>query len=92
MGVSLLTGMSGYHWLGKLPWDEAFHHTCLMLSGHDVQPVGETVGGHLFSGFFVLYARLVFVSLIAILLVPVLHRILHKIHLAPDHLGDLDDK
>ena len=41
-------------------------------------------------GVVVLYARLILVSLVAILFVPVLHRVLHKVHLEPEaHDEDL---
>lgn len=78
---SISLGTMGYHWLAGMSWDYAFHHSCLMLSGHDVTPIDCTLGGHIFSGIFVLYARLVFVSMAAIMIVPVMHRVFHKLHL-----------
>ena len=83
---SLLIGTVGYMSSCEMDWDAAFHHTCLMLSGHDVNPGKWTTGGYLFSGFFVLYARLVFVSMIAIVSVPILHRVLHKLHLEDENI------
>ncbi|MDF1824225.1 MAG: hypothetical protein P1U68_06265 [Verrucomicrobiales bacterium] len=93
VGGSLLVGTVGYHQLGDRELDEAFYHTCLMLSGHDVHPSESTPGGRIFSGVFILYARLIFVSTVAILFVPVLHRILHKLHFEenPQGLSDQDD-
>ena len=92
--ASLIVGTVGFICTTKLAWYEALHHTCLILSGHDGGPgelnraAADELGlwGHLFCGFFVLYARLVFVALIAIISTPVLHRVLHKLHLDPQHL------
>lgn len=89
--VSLLIGTSGYYWAGEMSWDEAFPHTCLMLSGHDVQHEESSPAGRLFAGVFVLFARLVFVTLVAVLFVPLLHRIFHRLHLDPQHLGEIDE-
>ena len=81
VAVSLLIGTSGYYWFVHMRLDETFHHTSLMLSGHDVSPRETTTEGHLFAGIFVLYSRLIFVSLVAIFVIPLLHRILHKLNL-----------
>lgn len=82
---SVLLGTCGFRWFVGCGWDEAFHHTCLILGDHDGEIRADTSAGRLFSGFFVLYARLVFVTLVAILLAPLLHRILHRLHL---EIGD----
>ena len=82
MAGSLAAGTFGYHWISRLEWDEAFHYSCHVLSGHDVHLLpNESVPENVFSGLFVLYARLVFVSIIAVLMVPLIHRIAHKMHL-----------
>jgi hypothetical protein len=39
-----------------------------------------TAGGKLFAGLYALYAGLVFIVCAALLLTPVLHRILHRFH------------
>lgn len=78
---SILAGIVGYSWIGGMNWHEAFHYTCLSLSGHyeiTEDPSKELI---VFVGIFTLYGHLVFVSMVAILLVPILHRLLHKLHL-----------
>lgn len=91
VAASLLLGTLGYHRLGGMPWATAFHHTCLMLSGHYVDPEAPTAVARIFAGSFVLYARIIFVALVAILLVPVLHRILHVLHLDPKLIDEEDE-
>ena len=89
VALSLLAGTVTFSWLAKIDWHVAFHHTCLILAGHDggpselAQTTSEKLGlwGHVVCGLFVLYARLVFVALIAVISSPVLHRIFHKLHL-----------
>ena len=40
-----------------------------------------TDAGKLFAGFFALYAGLVFIAMAALVLGPVVHRVLHRFHL-----------
>ena len=94
VGLSVFLGMAGHREVYGMTWPESFYQTCRILSGHDVihevpQQEEPTMWGHIFSGTFGLYARLVFVSMIAILTIPILHRILHKFHL---DLNDLSDE
>ena len=51
------------------------------LSGlpHDTEV--HTTGGRVFLVTFALYGRLMFVSIVAIVLAPTLHRVLHALHL-----------
>jgi hypothetical protein len=74
-----------------MSWDNAVLHACLILAGHDVEPNIRDQGGRLFVGFFVLYARLVFVALVGILMSPVLHRIYHRIHLDSEHVEQAEE-
>ena len=55
IGVSLLGGMVGYHYLEGMDWIDAFVNAAMILSG--MGPVGQlqTWGGKLFAGF---YARI----------------------------------
>jgi hypothetical protein len=40
----------------------------------------QTLGGKLFAGFYALYSGLVFLVAIALVLAPIVHRILHTFH------------
>lgn len=83
---SMAVGTAGYYGLSDMNWDNAFHHACHVLSGHDADPLPDrTPAVNIFAGLFVLYARLVFVSILAVMMVPLVHRMMHKMHL------DLDD-
>ncbi len=84
IAISLLIGMCGYHYLGELSWIDAFVDASMILSG--MGPVSP-LANHavkLFAGFYAIYSGLLFISLIAIILIPIVHRILHKFHIPSD--------
>jgi hypothetical protein len=80
VGLSLLAGMSGYRHYEQLPWDDAFLNTAMLLGGMGPVNAPVTAAGKIFAGCFALYAGLVFLIVAAVLVAPVLHRILHKFH------------
>ncbi len=79
--VSLAIGTEGYHRFGGQPWIDAFLNAAMILGG--MGQVGEVSGtaGKLFAAFFALYAGLVLITVGTIILAPVVHRVLHKLHL-----------
>jgi hypothetical protein len=81
---SLAMGTLGYHALGKQPWVDAFLNAAMLLGG--MGPVGEvsSTEGKIFAACFALYAGLVLIAVTTIILAPVLHRILHRVHLDED--------
>jgi hypothetical protein len=79
--VSMLIGTLGYHFLAWCDWSDSFHFACLVLGNHDINLHPQSTEGRAFDGLYVMYARLVFISMAAILAAPILHRILHTLHL-----------
>jgi hypothetical protein len=79
--VALLVGVVGFHYVAGLDWIDALHNSSMILGG--MGPVAEmkTDGAKLFSSGYALFCGLVFISVIAVTLVPVLHRVLHKFHI-----------
>jgi hypothetical protein len=78
--LSLGIGMVGYVFFEHLSWLDAFLNSAMLLGG--MGPVNNPVtpGGKLFAGCYALYAGLVFLIVAGLLLVPLLHRILHRFH------------
>lgn len=78
--LSLLLGMSGYHWFAHFSWVDSFLNACMLLGG--MGPVGDLPndGSKIFAGTYALYAGLVFLVITALLLTPVVHRVLHRFH------------
>ena len=81
IGLSLGLGMVGYHFCGGLGWLDSLLNASMILTG--MGPVNElhTVAGKLFASFYALFSGVVFISSVAVLLAPVIHRFLHKFHL-----------
>ena len=86
IAVSLAIGMIGYHALERLAWLDAFLNAAMLLGGMGPVAVPITPGGKLFAGLYALYCGLVVIIAAGIILAPVAHRILHRVHLeeSPD--------
>jgi len=78
--VSIALGMAGYEYYEDLPWRDAFLNTAMLLGGMGPVNAPLTPGGKIFAGLFALYAGLVFLIVAGVLLLPVLHRVLHRFH------------
>lgn len=80
VALSLIGGMCGYRWIAHFTWADAFLNTCMLLGG--MGPVGDLPdeSAKIFAGLFALYSGLVFLIATAVLLTPVLHRVLHRFH------------
>ncbi len=78
---SLGLGSAGYHFLGKLPWVDALLNASMILTGMGPVDPMTTVAGKLFATFYALYSGIAFLTMVAVLMAPVLHRFMHKFHL-----------
>ena len=91
IGVSLAVGMAGYHWLGGLGWVDSFLNAAMILSG--MGPVDTLQGdaAKIFAGFYAIYSGLLVVATAALIFAPVLHRVLHRLHVKDEQDADDDD-
>jgi hypothetical protein len=80
IGCSLATGMFGYHVLERLSWIDAFLNASMLLGGMGPVNGPVTWGGKLFAGVYALYCGFVVLVVAGLLLAPVLHRVLHRLH------------
>jgi hypothetical protein len=85
--VSLLIGITGYHYLNNLSWVDSFINASMILGG--MGPVDPMINNSakIFAGIYALYCGIAFLTSFAILIAPVYHRFLHKFH-----LEEKDDK
>jgi hypothetical protein len=94
IALSLTVGVAGYHWISKLPWVDAFLNASMILGGMGpVAPMDEpetSDASKIFAACYALFSGLVLVGATGLVLGPVLHRIIHKLHL--DDLDDFNDK
>ena len=79
--LSLGLGMVGYRVTEGLPWLDAFLNTAMLLGGMGPVDLPKTPGGKLFAGMFALYAGLLFIVCAALVLTPIIHRVLHHFHM-----------
>jgi hypothetical protein len=77
---SLGLGMAGYSRFEHLAWTDAFLNAAMLLGGMGPVDAPRTEAGKLFAGAYALYAGLVFLAAAALLLSPVVHRVMHKFH------------
>jgi hypothetical protein len=82
--ASLAVGMVGYHELGQLGWTDAFLNTAMILSG--MGPVAElhTRAAKIFAGTYAIYSGIALISTAAVIFAPIIHRLLHRFHLADE--------
>jgi hypothetical protein len=77
-------GVLGYHYIAGLSWIDAFENAAMILSG--MGPVDEIhgTGAKVFAGCYALFSGVVFITTAAILLAPLVHRLLHRFHVSHD--------
>lgn len=87
LAVALVVGMAGYHWIAGLGWVDAYLNAAMILTG--MGPVNPLVtrAAKLFAGGYAIFSGLVFLSVMGIVLAPVLHRLMHKFHLADEDVN-----
>ena len=87
LAFSLLLGTVGYYIFdlknndgSPASWVDAFLCASMILTG--MGPTGNmpTDGGKIFSAFYAIYSGVTFLSIMAIVFTPVLHRFLHLLH------------
>lgn len=78
--ISVLIGMVGYHQFANLGWLDSFHMACLILTG--MGPVAEmqNSSAKIFDSFYALYSGVAFLSITAVFFAPIVHRIMHILH------------
>lgn len=80
--MSLGFGMAGFRYFENLDWQDSFLNASMLLTG--MGPVDEpaTNGGRVFAGIYALYSGIIFLSIVAIMVVPIFQRSLN--HYAAD--------
>lgn len=78
---SLLLGTVGYHLAEQLPWIDALLNASMILFGEGPVSTLQSTAGKLFASFYALFSGVVFVTLIAVVSAPLIHRFLHRFHI-----------
>lgn len=82
--VSVAMGTLGYHSLARLSWIDSFYMASMILTG--MGPVADmtTETAKIFSSVYALYSGVAFLSITAVFFTPIIHRLLHILHVEGD--------
>jgi hypothetical protein len=78
---ALLIGTVGYHSVAGLSWMDSFYNASMILTGMGPVAVMKTSAAKLFSSFYALFSGIAFLTTIAVLYAPIVHRFLHVLHI-----------
>ena len=84
LSFSVLIGIMGYRYLGNISWIDSFHMTCMILTGMGPVIEMKTVTAKIFSSLYALYSGIAFLSITAVFFAPLIHRLLHILHVEED--------
>lgn len=78
--VSLAIGIFGYHFIGNFNWIDSLLNASMILGG--MGPVGDLKNdwGKFFASMYALFSGIVFLVTVGIVIAPVVHRFLHRLH------------
>lgn len=80
LGLSLLVGVLGYHYIDGQVWLDALLNAAMILGGMgEVTPLA-TDAGKIFASIYAIYCGLFLIICGGLLLVPMFHRVLHSFH------------
>lgn len=81
---SVLIGTIGYHYFGHISWLDSFYMASMILTG--MGPVAEMISpsAKIFSSLYALYSGVAFLSITAVFFAPIIHRLVHILHVEQD--------
>jgi hypothetical protein len=85
--ASLGIGILGYHYLEGLPWIDSLLNASMILGGMGPVDPLKSSAGKLFASFYALFSGILFLVIASILMAPIIHRFLHKLHLDGEEEG-----
>lgn len=78
---SLAIGVVGYHALEGMDWLDSLLNAAMILGGMGPMDPLHSPAAKWFASFYALYSGLVLLGVAGVMLAPVAHRILHRLHL-----------
>ncbi|HRF81187.1 MAG TPA: hypothetical protein PL070_14005 [Flavobacteriales bacterium] len=87
VAVSLAIGVAGYMWFARFTFVDAFLNASMILGG--MGPIGDLPndGAKYFAAFYALFSGIALLGTVAVILTPLVHRMLHALHLEDDQHG-----
>jgi len=81
IALALFIGIAGYRWIAGFDWVDSLLEASMILGGMGpVNPL-RSQGAKIFASFYALFSGLIFIAVMGIVVAPILHRMLHKIHI-----------
>ena len=87
IGVSLAIGVGGYMHFAQLPFVDAFLNASMILGGMGPVDALPNAAAKYFASFYALYCGITLLGAVAVFLAPVMHRMLHVLHLDDGRRG-----
>jgi hypothetical protein len=81
LGASLAVGWIGYAVIDNLSPVDAFVNAAMILGGMGPVDPLRNDAAKWFAGIYALYAGIVFLVSVSVVVAPVLHRLLHSLHI-----------
>jgi hypothetical protein len=81
VALTLAVGIAGYHWIANLSWLDSLLNASMILSGMGPVDRLETPAAKIFASVFALFGGLVFMVTMGLILTPLVHRLLHRLHI-----------
>jgi fumarate reductase subunit D len=84
VGISLAIGVAGYMYFARFTFVDAFLNASMILGG--MGPIGELPNdaSKVFASIYALFSGIALLGTVALILTPLLHRLLHALHLDDD--------
>ena len=79
--VSLGMGVAGYHGYEHLSWLDSLLNAAMILGGMGPVNVIQSDAGKWFASFYALFSGMIFLGVFGIIIAPIIHRLLHLMHL-----------
>ncbi len=81
LAISLGIGVLGYHGFEHLSWLDSLLNASMILGGMGPVNTLQSDGGKWFASFYALFSGMIFLGIFGIIIAPVIHRLLHLMHL-----------
>lgn len=76
--ISLGIGVIGYHYFFNISWLDSLVNASMILTGMGPVDKAETDGAKWFSSLYAIYSGVAFLTSVAVIFGPIVHRFLHK--------------
>jgi hypothetical protein len=78
---AVMIGVLGYHFFAGLGWIDAFYNASMILTGMGPVAFLTNDTAKIFASFYALFSGIAFLSTVAVLFAPIVHRLMHMVHI-----------